>query len=207
MKWRTTNCILWNFHSLWGRLKTGEVSVEEVLQRNVNNMINEQFKLFVSAMICLLNLKLVNVESTKTSLRRIFRKIVQLNEEKVKQRALFLLFSWRWCLESVLSLLCHELTGRNVFFLRAVDIYLTALHRSFRKCSRSTWWTNCTKIFGTTLALLTAKLPFWLCIFCRPSLCLYAINSHLLNAENAKNVAMWPVMCTTPTHWPKQNSI
>ena len=67
------------------------MSVEEVLQRNVNNMINEQFKLFVSAMICLLNLKLVNVESTKTSLRRIFRKIVQLNEEKVKQRALFLL--------------------------------------------------------------------------------------------------------------------
>ena len=53
-----------------------------------------------------------------------------------------------------------------------------------------------------------SALPFWLCISCRPSLCLYAINSHLLNAsENAKNVAMWPVMCTTPTHWPKQNSI
>ena len=127
---------------------------------------------------------------------------------KVNSGPFFTVFMEMIRLESVLSVLCHELTGRNVFFLRAVDIYLTALHRSFRKCSRSTWWTNCTKIFGTTLALLTAKLPFWLCIFCRPSLCLYAINSHLLNAsENAKNVVMWPVMCTTPTHWPKQNSI
>ena len=68
------------------------MSVEEVLQRNVNNMINEQFKLFVSAMICLLNLKLVDVESTKTTLKKIIREIVQVIEEEGKQRALFYCF-------------------------------------------------------------------------------------------------------------------
>lgn len=65
--------------------------VEEVLQRNVKNMINEQFKLFVSALICLLNLKPVDVEST-SSLQRIIREIVQLIEEEGKQRALFSCF-------------------------------------------------------------------------------------------------------------------
>ena len=140
--------------------------VEEVLQKNVKEMINEQFKLFVSALICLPNLKPVDVEKTKTSLKRIIEEIVQLieiedsvtEEPKSKRRktgtkqvdfmeklgfiaSLTVLNGGHFFndvmdmipLESVLSLLCHEVTSRNVFFLRAVDIYLTTLHRSGRE--------------------------------------------------------------------------
>jgi hypothetical protein len=56
--------------------------VEEVLQRNVKHMINEQFKLFLFALICLPNLKLIGVGKPKTSLKRMIQEIVQLIEEE-----------------------------------------------------------------------------------------------------------------------------
>ena len=54
--------------------------VEEVLLRNVEHMINQQFKLFFSGFIFLSNLNPVDAERTKTALRRIFQDFVQLIE-------------------------------------------------------------------------------------------------------------------------------
>ncbi len=98
--------------------------VEEVLLRNVEHMINQQFKLFFSGFIFLSNLNPVDAERTKTALRRIFQDFVQLIEmedsvaeepnpngarnksiygetwlhrqfDYVKQRVIFFLILWR----------------------------------------------------------------------------------------------------------------
>jgi hypothetical protein len=80
MRWRTRNCNLAMRKPQDGRSVPS--TVEEVFQRNVEHMINEQLKQFVSALICLSSLKLVDVKKTKTSLKRIIQENVQLIEEE-----------------------------------------------------------------------------------------------------------------------------
>ena len=136
--------------------------INGVLGRNLEELVNDKFKLLVSALVCLPNIRPVDEDSAKNLLKRIFFEIVALVEavdaeagEPQSKRAktcrpsdflerlgfisnLVMLnishfardmnefLPW----QAIEKILVNDKSTRNVFFLRAVDFYLTALHQS-----------------------------------------------------------------------------